>query len=940
MAASPGNSASGASSCCTVRHLIDAVCKIRRQKQCATIARIHKAVRQQLQRNVEVDEVLEQLNIATSTGELWRVDNNGVTSYREPPKGTSKEHLKWSSDKHARWPAKDQQSGQFMMGHVKYPQNDHLNQPANDHLSQRTHEHLPWTVTEQLRSSTAEPLRDHAMEPSRCSMNEPFMWPMTESMRWPAMNDPMSWSAAEPLRQASVETMPQQRSETASWPMNEPFRRPVNDPLAWQVNQSLRGQMAEQFAWHVTEPLRHPMVDPLTWPVPEPLRRPMAEQWQSWPGNDQLRRSIPEPLGWPVATPESFRRPTTAEHFNWCSPDAVRQTPKDTYSKPVKDTPLLQRNFGDVSTAWPTRDATHAAHNSTKALSRSMTNSQKDSYKVTSASTFACPTTQQTMDAGVLPQHKNRSITPSTGNANNKFHSLSIPVPCKDMNSSCIELQRTCSKQMPNMRKDMQLREGMAHFGTAENHYQPSSHSTGEVALMSNSQGFCLPRDGQYGCLSNCSGSLNDGEPHGMGSRRSQRLLGNEIAPQIPAITPVGSGQQGHLLEQPCSGKSGASGKREDDGKEFRVDKRLDSLNILPDCSATANGLSGEVVLQTAQSRFQEAKTDKTAAEQRHTLIAEADSSLSCRSMQSIERPSSSFLSSDDKTVDASLSQSVSTMSKSPALQFVPNAETEQMLPGSTAYKVESAEMKLPLSEEFDFGSCVSGCVSNSVSKISEHCASVQSLTSSLDCINSLCQSSINCILKNTNDDQKPLSKDLISNDGSVIADYKVPDHLEPAVKSDSKSKSQIVRCRKVSKHKRKLRIVKQTSKKMDLNCKNITQITSAVQSAVRKMHGNGADITTRRIKSLILSRYKISSDSIWLLTRRILQFCTGVVQSRWLEKKKRLAFKMSVKKLDGSLLPKKRDSDCGSKAYMEIPSLSHANQVGYWLFCITINHN
>lgn len=66
-----------------IQHLRNAICKVQRQKQRPTAARICKAVRQCVD-NVSLDEVTEWLNAAVRSGEILLINNDGVISYREP----------------------------------------------------------------------------------------------------------------------------------------------------------------------------------------------------------------------------------------------------------------------------------------------------------------------------------------------------------------------------------------------------------------------------------------------------------------------------------------------------------------------------------------------------------------------------------------------------------------------------------------------------------------------------------------------------------------------------------------------------------------------------------------------------------------------------------------------------------------------------------------
>ena len=66
-----------------LQHLRNAICKVQRQKQRPTAARICKAVRQCVD-NVSIDEVTEWLNAAVRSGEILLINNDGVISYRQP----------------------------------------------------------------------------------------------------------------------------------------------------------------------------------------------------------------------------------------------------------------------------------------------------------------------------------------------------------------------------------------------------------------------------------------------------------------------------------------------------------------------------------------------------------------------------------------------------------------------------------------------------------------------------------------------------------------------------------------------------------------------------------------------------------------------------------------------------------------------------------------
>jgi len=69
--------------CLRTQHLRNAICKVQRQKQRPTAARICKAVRQCVD-NVSINQVTEWLNAAVQTGEILLINNDGVISYREP----------------------------------------------------------------------------------------------------------------------------------------------------------------------------------------------------------------------------------------------------------------------------------------------------------------------------------------------------------------------------------------------------------------------------------------------------------------------------------------------------------------------------------------------------------------------------------------------------------------------------------------------------------------------------------------------------------------------------------------------------------------------------------------------------------------------------------------------------------------------------------------
>lgn len=905
MATPPGNSTPGASTRCTIRHLVDAVCKIRRQKQCATTARIHKAVRQQLQRNVEVEEVLEQLNAATSIGELWRVDNNGVTSYREPPKGTSKEHLKWAGEKHpTKWPTKDQSGNQFMMGHVKYPVNEHLTQPMSEHLTQRANEHVPWAMTDQLRCSAAEPLREHVMEPSRCSMNEAFMWPMAEPMRWPAMNDPMSWSAAEPLRQPAGELTQQRSAETPSWPMNEPFRRPMNESLAWSMNQSLRGPMAEPLAWHVTEPLRHPMADPLAWSVPEQLRRPMTEPL-SWHGNDQLRRSIAEPLGWTVNNPEPFRR-TAAEHFNWCAPDTVRQSVKEPYAKPVKDTSST-RNLNNISSTsgWPPRETAQAAHTSAKALSRSVMNSQKDSFKETSASTFACPPVSQTMGVGTVTQNKTRSFSPSMRHPNSKYHSNhpQLPVSCKNVQNPCAEVQRTC-KELPGMHEDLprcdarRLPEG-SFLGVAQNPYLVSSQSMGEFSMMTNNQGFCAPPGGQYGCPNNNHiASLVSTEPgSSLGMNRAPLQHTTEIAPEIPAIVPVSDSCQkaGQQLESSClrkcsglPGKSNGGSDKASSQSEKCLPSGTDTLRVSE--SIPGHDVPDEV-LKVARSLLEEAEplvTESSVKVESRTIRIESSNAFQDTQTTETAGLSSSTPSVIENNNFASLKvQNV--LSELPPEPCSLNILQEQEPLSNSGGNALDTEAKMP-----SFEICVENCASGNLSEPSlgspaeekQHSASAQPATDTTGHLSDTRDTVTDNAGPESSGDQTSCSEDAATGQEATIAnDHLVTINFPFLVETQnasckSKQLSEIPKCR------RKLQNKVQSLKRKKFNCGSLMFLISVVIRFTKACNAGKDVATTRSIRKLILSKYDVALQDLPLLSGRIRLACKRAVQSGRLRRK------------------------------------------------------
>jgi len=70
------------SSCPRIQHLRNAICKVQRQKQRPTAARICKAVRQCID-SVSIDEVTEWLDAAVQSGDILLINNDGVISYRE-----------------------------------------------------------------------------------------------------------------------------------------------------------------------------------------------------------------------------------------------------------------------------------------------------------------------------------------------------------------------------------------------------------------------------------------------------------------------------------------------------------------------------------------------------------------------------------------------------------------------------------------------------------------------------------------------------------------------------------------------------------------------------------------------------------------------------------------------------------------------------------------
>lgn len=229
------NLSTSSSPSCSVRNLIEAVAKIRHQKQCATVVRIHKAVRQQLQRNIDVEEVIQQLTIATNSGALWRVDNNGVTSYREPPKGSSKEQVRWSQKESARWPNKETQLRSTSNNHVKYPLPDHV----------------PYAVPDNNMFQ---------------QMADQFSW--SEARRWTESVAP--WNMPEPVRQ--------HLGDPISWPMNEPLKRPINDTIPWASSDQYRLTVQESFPWPMP-------TEPFAWPVTEPWRQTMIEQFKRAEGS-------------------------------------------------------------------------------------------------------------------------------------------------------------------------------------------------------------------------------------------------------------------------------------------------------------------------------------------------------------------------------------------------------------------------------------------------------------------------------------------------------------------------------------------------------------------------------------------------------------------------------------------------------------------------------
>jgi len=69
--------------CPRIQHLRNAICKVQRQKQRPTAARVCKAVRQCVD-NVSIDEVTDWLNAAVRSGDILLINNDGVISYREP----------------------------------------------------------------------------------------------------------------------------------------------------------------------------------------------------------------------------------------------------------------------------------------------------------------------------------------------------------------------------------------------------------------------------------------------------------------------------------------------------------------------------------------------------------------------------------------------------------------------------------------------------------------------------------------------------------------------------------------------------------------------------------------------------------------------------------------------------------------------------------------
>jgi len=74
--------ATSGSPCLHTQHLRNAICKVQRQKQRPTAARICKAVRQCF--DVSISDVTEWLNAAVQSGEILLINNDGVISYREP----------------------------------------------------------------------------------------------------------------------------------------------------------------------------------------------------------------------------------------------------------------------------------------------------------------------------------------------------------------------------------------------------------------------------------------------------------------------------------------------------------------------------------------------------------------------------------------------------------------------------------------------------------------------------------------------------------------------------------------------------------------------------------------------------------------------------------------------------------------------------------------
>jgi len=71
------------SPCPRTQHLRNAICKVQRQKQRPTAARICKAVRQCVD-SVSIEEITEWLNAAVRSGDILLINNDGVISYREP----------------------------------------------------------------------------------------------------------------------------------------------------------------------------------------------------------------------------------------------------------------------------------------------------------------------------------------------------------------------------------------------------------------------------------------------------------------------------------------------------------------------------------------------------------------------------------------------------------------------------------------------------------------------------------------------------------------------------------------------------------------------------------------------------------------------------------------------------------------------------------------